>query len=158
MKDRQPSPVDQVTDSDRLTGRLELTTGCRNAEQNPMTEPLQSDHGWNPERVLVSVDDCLVDLKNLLEIFLRETPRLLSDIRTAVENSEAQRLHLAAHTLRGSFQILCADDAELTAGAMETAGKHGKTAVAVTLLPKLEHELAMITLQVTTFLNTCAEC
>ena len=49
-------------------------------------------------------------------------------------------------------------DAELTAGAMETAGKHGKTAVAVTLLPKLEHELAMITLQVTTFLNTCAEC
>lgn len=98
-----------------------------------------------------------MDLKNLLKIFLRETPRLLSDIRTAVENSETQRLHLAAHTLPGSLQILCADDAEFKAGAMETAGKHDRTAVAVTLLPKLEHELAMITLQVTTFLNTCAE-
>ena len=119
-----------------------------------MTDRLPIDLRWDAELALANLDDCLEDLKDLLEIFLRQTPRLLRDIRSALENNDAQKLHIASHTLRGSLQILCADAAESLAGALETAGQQGRIADGTQLLPKLEEELAVITQQVQTYLAT----
>ena len=119
-----------------------------------MTDQLPSDLAWNPDLALANVDGYLADLKELLGIWLRETPRLLSDIRDSLDHEHAKGLHLAAHTLRGGLYILGATNAASAAEALETSAASGQTVDGVELFSQLERELAPVTQQVTTFLNT----
>ena len=109
-----------------------------------MSDSLPTGPVWDLELALKGVDGCVTDLKELLEIFLRQMPELVSDIRIALETNEADKLHLAAHTLKGSLQILCADAAEKAAADLETAGKKGQVTNGSEMLRKLETELARV--------------
>ena len=89
----------------------------------------------------------------MIEIFLRQMPELLSDIRNALENSDSTKLEIAAHTLKGSLQILCADDACSVAAELEIAGKTGRFSDGLKRLSQLEAELAGVAEQITKFLE-----
>ena len=103
---------------------------------------------------LESVDGSAPDLRGLLEIWLRMAPQLLSDIRCALDNDEPEKLVLAAHTLKGSLQILCAEEACRYAAELEAAGQKRLVSSAAGVLPKLVAEIADITELVTKYLNT----
>ena len=119
-----------------------------------MTDPVPAGGAWTVQLALESVDGSEPDLRGLLEIWLRLSPRLLCDIRSALENDDAENLLLAAHTLKGSLLILCAEEACLYAAKLEAAGQKRQLSSAAGLLTKLEAEIAVISRLVTAYMNT----
>jgi CheY-like chemotaxis protein len=71
--------------------------------------PSPPPHADNGEReildadaILVRVDHDVQLLKILVESFLAECPKLLADVRSAINHSDARQLRVAAHTLKGA--------------------------------------------------------
>lgn len=64
-------------------------------------------------------------LDELAKVILEETPLLMERIRTAVAGLDQEDLRIAAHTLRGSANILGASAASDAAANMESAGRNG---------------------------------
>jgi HPt (histidine-containing phosphotransfer) domain-containing protein len=79
--------------------------------------------GWSDTLALINVDGDVNDLKDLLAVWLRQTPRLLGELVVAIQCKNSESLHLAAHTLKGSLQILGMAAASELAAALETAGR-----------------------------------
>jgi HPt (histidine-containing phosphotransfer) domain-containing protein len=77
-------------------------------------------------------------LGELVELFLADCPRLLEEIRAAVESDDAEQLMRAAHTLKGSVSNFCASDAAEAAQKLESLGRAGDLAVAPEYLATLE--------------------
>ena len=119
-----------------------------------MSDSLPMGPAWNLESALKGVDGCVSDLRELLEIFLRQAPALMSNIRSALESHDAKKLHLAAHTLKGSLQILRAGDACAFAAALEALGNKGQTDGGGQLLSELDTEMASVLKGITEFLES----
>jgi CheY-like chemotaxis protein len=62
-------------------------------------------------------------LKEFSDIFYEEYPRLMERIRQAISNGEASELKLAAHTLKGTLELLGGDAARQTAQRLEQMGR-----------------------------------
>jgi HPt (histidine-containing phosphotransfer) domain-containing protein len=103
---------------------------------------------WSAQAVLESLDGSVDDLRQLYEIWQRQCPKLMTEIRDAVQNSNASGLAQAAHTLKGSLQILCADRATGLAADLEMLGRRSQLGTASELFVRLDHEVTAI---VTTF-------
>jgi HPt (histidine-containing phosphotransfer) domain-containing protein len=69
--------------------------------------------------------------KEQIEFFLYDSPRLLTSIRSAIADSDAQGLHIAAHRLKGLASNFDAHEVVETASKLEQAGREndlGKSA------------------------------
>jgi CheY-like chemotaxis protein len=80
-------------------------------------------------------------VRELAEIFLRECPRLLGDLRTAIQSGDAPALQRAAHSLKGSVGNFSTSDAHSSAHQLEMLGKLGSTEGAAQVLAVLEAQL-----------------
>ncbi len=80
-------------------------------------------------------------VRELAEIFLRECPRLLADIRAAIQDSDAQALQHSAHSLKGSVGNFSTSMAHASANQLEMLGKSGTTEGAAPILEALETQL-----------------
>jgi two-component system sensor histidine kinase/response regulator len=74
----------------------------------------------------------------IIEIFLRECPKLLQDVRQAAEQRNAPRLERAAHTLKGSFGDMAAPQGFDAAHALEQMAREGNVENADAALSSLE--------------------
>ena len=122
-----------------------------------MSVPSNSIPAWQTELALISVDGEVADLRDLAEIWLRQAPRLLSEIKVGLDRKDFSQVHIAAHTLKGSLQILCAEDLGPAALELETAAVRGLIPDEVALLTRLEAQLASLSSQVSAFLNATPE-
>jgi CheY-like chemotaxis protein len=64
-------------------------------------------------------------LAEVVDMFTKESPRALRDIREAADSGDATRLERAAHKLRGSLLSLGADAAAQAAHLLEGLGRNG---------------------------------
>jgi PAS domain S-box-containing protein len=80
-------------------------------------------------------------LGELVEVFRDECPRLLAQVREAVAASDAGRLKLASHTLKGALSNFAARDAVEAARLLEQMGKQADFSGAKEALAALEREL-----------------
>ena len=64
-------------------------------------------------------------LGELAQLFAAECPRLLLEIREAIDRKDAVMLRRAAHTFRGSVSNFCAHTAVAAATELETIGRSG---------------------------------
>ncbi len=64
-------------------------------------------------------------VRELIEMFLEECPKLLAKVETAVQNGEADGIRRTAHTLKGSAGVLLATDIQSHAAELERMGKSG---------------------------------
>ena len=119
-----------------------------------MQEQIPADLVWNTHSALLNVDGEVVDLKYLLGIWLKQTPQLMAEMRTALETSDGEKLHQAAHKLKGSLQILCAEDLCSAAVDLEDAGRKGQLGNGSQLFAKLESQITLLSQQVVNFLKT----
>jgi CheY-like chemotaxis protein len=62
-------------------------------------------------------------LKEIVELFVTESAKLMERIRVAITNSDASELQRAAHTLKGSIRIFGAERAAVAALQLETIGR-----------------------------------
>jgi CheY-like chemotaxis protein len=105
-----------------------------------------------PEYGIVDWDEALHSvngdrrlLRDIVEAFLDESPRLLAAIRGAIEGQDARALQRAAHTLKGSTGYFGAARASEMALQLETMGKKSELAHAKNALADMEREIARLT-------------
>jgi signal transduction histidine kinase/DNA-binding response OmpR family regulator len=84
-------------------------------------------------------EEFLIEIAGL---FLRDAPRLMSELQGAMGRGDAQGLRRAAHALKGSLGYVNAGDAVEIAQRLEVLAAAGNLAGAVELLAKLEREIA----------------
>jgi len=84
-------------------------------------------------------------LKDVVEAFLEESPRQLSEIRQALDVEDFELLRRAAHTLKGSMRIFGAHVANEHAMRLESMGRDHTLDDATEALAVLERELARLT-------------
>jgi CheY-like chemotaxis protein len=80
-------------------------------------------------------------LKELIDLFLEECPRLLDDLRQSMRAGRAEDLAITAHTLRGALSAVSADRAADTARTLEMIGQGGDLSSVETVWDALEAEL-----------------
>ncbi|MDJ0517988.1 MAG: response regulator [Trichodesmium sp. MO_231.B1] len=79
-------------------------------------------------------------VRELINLFLRETPQLLATMKKAIDEVEIETLQLTAHNLKGSCGYLGIVGMEKTSASLEEKAKLGLIFEAEKLLIKLENE------------------
>jgi HPt (histidine-containing phosphotransfer) domain-containing protein len=79
----------------------------------------------------------------VIDAFLEEVPRLMSDIGDAIARGDAPALRRAAHTVKGSIGHFSAGGQDLAA-KLEGAGSSAEIAAAARTCSALEAELARL--------------
>jgi len=97
---------------------------------------------WN--EALHSVNGNQRLLRDIVEAFLDESPRLLAVIRGAIEQQDCTALQRAAHTLKGSTGYFGAARASEMALQLETMGKKAELTHAESALADMEQEMAKL--------------
>jgi signal transduction histidine kinase/CheY-like chemotaxis protein len=69
-------------------------------------------------------------LNELAQLFIDECPRLVGDVRRALDAGDAAALRIAAHTLKGSLSVFAAGPATSAARHLEELGREARLATA----------------------------
>jgi HPt (histidine-containing phosphotransfer) domain-containing protein len=80
-------------------------------------------------------------LRDLVDLFLEECPRLVDEIRVALDRKDAKALQRGAHSLKGSTSNLAAKMASEAALKLETLAQAGDLVHAESVLQELECQL-----------------
>ena len=96
---------------------------------------------WTPAVLIERLggDEHLV--RELVDIFLTEYPKLLQAVRTSTGLADGPGLRRSAHALRGSITNFIDDGPTVTALALERAGEESRLDDATTLFAQLEREV-----------------
>jgi CheY-like chemotaxis protein len=82
--------------------------------------------------------------ESLAQIFLQEAPKLMTDIQAAIANGEADQLHRAAHTLKGSADIFAAKSVVQAAWEIECMGRDGQMEKAKAACEDLDRKIKQL--------------
>jgi two-component system sensor histidine kinase/response regulator len=80
-------------------------------------------------------------LREVIAVFLDECPKLLKELRAAVEGQDAARARLVAHTLKGSIMLFGADEIVAAAHKLESWGQERDLVSLRAALPEFEARL-----------------
>jgi HPt (histidine-containing phosphotransfer) domain-containing protein len=100
--------------------------------------PAAPADGVDRARVLARIGNDPELLRDLVGVFLRESPGLLTAIRTAIAAADAQALHRAAHAVKGAVLVFGADAAVAAAQRLEAMGRQHDLAQAAEVYAELE--------------------
>jgi PAS domain S-box-containing protein len=81
-------------------------------------------------------------LREVIDVFLSDSPKLVSNIRLAIDTRDANALAASAHAIKGSIGLFVQGAAYEQARRLEQAAKRGNLAGAVGLRAELEAEVA----------------
>ena len=96
---------------------------------------------WNRAEALERLGGDEPLLRELCEIFLEESPKLLRNLRKAIKEDDASSVMRTAHSLRGEVSYLGAAGASKAAQQLEDMGAANKLAAATEMLIVLEREI-----------------
>ncbi len=82
--------------------------------------------------------------RELLGVFLHDTPERLVTLRQAITKKDAQRVRFVAHTMKGSCGYLGANDLLALCREMEGLGRSGVLTEAAPLLERIEAEFKLV--------------
>lgn len=108
---------------------------------------------WDPETALSFTEGDRDDLKELIEIWLNQLPTLMQAMSEGLDERDAPKLELAAHTLRGSLQILTQGDVINLAAQLEMAGRNEDFVAARPLYEQMQQRMALLEGDVRGFLT-----
>jgi HPt (histidine-containing phosphotransfer) domain-containing protein len=147
MDDYLAKPI-QADDLRRLLDQLP-----RASAQGDTSRPAESSGVFDASSLLQQVDGDQETVRELVGIFLADTPRLLSQIREAVELGAGEPLRRAAHSLKGSASYLSADAVVELTRKIEEAAKKDDFSAARDLTGNLEREYACLQATLVAFLE-----
>ncbi|MEW6351373.1 MAG: PAS domain S-box protein [Thermodesulfobacteriota bacterium] len=118
----------------------EVTVQCREGVcQAPVSHVYPEAIGKN--RILERAGGDPALLREVLDLFLIDSPKLLTEIREAFEQNDPDRMGKAAITLKGSVGNFAASGAEQAALRVETVAKFGDLEQAPQAILNLEKEI-----------------
>ena len=92
-------------------------------------------------------------LQEVLGVFVEESPGWLRDLSSAAAKKDAQRLRIAAHTIKGAASNCGADDTAAMAAAVERLAAAGDVAGAAARAAELGASLKQLAMGVSTYLR-----
>jgi len=100
---------------------------------------------WDEDAVLNRILGNHDLLKTLVDIFISETPSRMLQLKSSVQNSNAEDVRIVAHTLKGVAANLSGLRVQFQAGSIECAAKEHRLSVVQTLMPDLEIYIEQLT-------------
>jgi HPt (histidine-containing phosphotransfer) domain-containing protein len=83
-------------------------------------------------------------LRELVQIYLEDSPQRIAEIDLSLEQADALRLTRAAHSLKGSSSNFGALELRAVSEKIEHLGRDGKLAEVPALMPELRLEFARV--------------
>ena len=120
-------------------GRMRLMRGESLGEAAPPV--VEEPAAWSAGAFVTRFDGDEPLARELVALFLVECPRMMAAVRDGVQNSTADDVRRAAHTLKGSMSNFTDLAPVTTAFALEQHGAAGRLADAAATLPQLEREM-----------------
>jgi len=99
---------------------------------------------FDPGSLWDRVDGDMGLLRELIEVFAEEGPRMLARVDNAIRNGSALELEKASHKIKGSVLQFSASAAAAVALKLEEIGKRGIVAGAEQLLAQLKQEVELL--------------
>ena len=135
-----PKPIN----SQELFQRIEEVTakypgGVRSTDMSAAHAPAIGKNG-----ILEQMGDDHEFLREIVDLFLTESPRLLTEVRLALEQGDSGRIERAAHSLNGCVSNFGAKGAQKAALLVETLGRLGDLERAPLAILDLEKEIALV--------------
>jgi two-component system sensor histidine kinase/response regulator len=96
---------------------------------------------WSRAEVLDRLGGDEELLRELCQIFLKESPRLMENLRQGMANGDAAALQRAAHSLKGEVSYLSAAGATQAARRLEDMGHDRELSLASEAIRLMEREL-----------------
>jgi two-component system, sensor histidine kinase and response regulator len=96
------------------------------------------------ERALESVEGDPMLLKHMVELFMRQTPKVVAGMREALERADAPALEHAAHRLKGSMSLFGAEAACELAAQLEDMAHAGNLTPACDAQARLDREVGRL--------------
>lgn len=133
----------------RLTaGDATLASSGRAGCDRAPTVTMSAEPALDPEAIAalnsVSPDDGGAFLRELIDIFLADTPQRFNEIHVSLAQRDAPTLMRAAHSIKGAAGNFGARDLARQAQQIETYAKTADFAAAESLLPALETEYSRV--------------
>ncbi len=108
------SPIDNKNEEFQM---LEKTP-----DKNPGTDSVAA---INIEQALRQLDGDRELLLEVIEVFMETIPELMEELQTAITTSDAEKMHGAAHSLKGAASNICAESVRAVAQQLEDMGQRG---------------------------------
>ena len=80
-------------------------------------------------------------LDEVLQVFLEECPKMLEELRGAVDGGDPTLVHRAAHSMTGALLNISAAPAAAEAKQLELLGSEERLAESASVLERLEQEI-----------------
>ena len=110
------------------------------------TQNIPTPERWNKVEALDRLGGDEELLQELIQIFLEESPKLLSKLQKAVSDSDAEAVMQCAHSIKGELSCLGGDDAAKAAQELETMGRNKTLIGSADALVTFEREFAAVTM------------
>jgi len=114
------------------------------SSNNSSPNPVNPGHTVDLVEALASIEGNRDLLREIVQMFIEQYPRLLEQIHQALSSSDGKALAAAAHTLRSSAGQVGAHEALDGARRLEEIGERESLAKAPAVLAKLEEELVRV--------------
>lgn len=113
---------------------------------------LKSDR-FDPESLLDRIDGDIELLRELIEVFSQEGPRMMARIEEAIHQGSPKDLEKAGHKMKGSVLQFSAAAAAAVAARLEEKGRSGSVAGAEPLVEQLRQEVGHLQVILTSMVN-----
>jgi CheY-like chemotaxis protein len=142
-------PISSKEVEEAIMSNTQPTGSTDQAVHSPSTNG-GAVHGprWDPAQALERMDGDRNLLRDVLKIFLEETPTLLAKVRQAVDNADAAGLERAAHSLKGELAYLGISAICQQAKELEDMGRNRDLRDAMQKLPAFAGNLEQVMEQV----------
>jgi two-component system, sensor histidine kinase and response regulator len=121
---------------------LEQTLATLSSGNPSLKEAALAPFSWNRAEALGRLGGDEDLLRELCQIFLEESPKILRKLRQALAEGDAGAVMRAAHSLKGEVGYLGAGGASQAARQLEDMGRENKLVTAPETLILLEREIA----------------
>jgi len=140
MVERMAIVPDNAADGD---GESRRTVGPGGTARDPTGQPGESKMDQQPldwKEALGRIGGSEAVLRDLAAVFIAEHPRMMAEIRTAIDAGSSPDLRRTAHTLKGSAAVFAATPTVDAAQRLEKLAEAGTLAEAEALHADLERE------------------
>lgn len=124
-------------------------TNQSNAGSLGAAEPARPDISGHPPfnvaTALSRVDHDRTILRDLVDAYQQDAPRLMTELARAVQAGDAGQVKYHAHTLKGLVAIFAAEPAQQLALQLEIMGKNNDLSQAASTFAALQQEIARLT-------------
>jgi two-component system, sensor histidine kinase and response regulator len=103
---------------------------------------------WDPAKALERVEGDEALLREIVKIFLDETPRLLTTLRQGVSEGKAELVEKVAHSLKGELSYFGLEELRQKALALEQMGRNRDLNRAAEVFDSLQEELSVLVTEI----------